>query len=215
MSEVASSTTDEMLEHLHARLDTHFSGMRDERAIPEVAAPVFALEHELSAEDLDLLIATVRTAVSEGLGSRHRRWWLPFVVYAAEAGYDYVGDEYWRSFEQRTPGWRAEHRALIKSWFTKFAAAYGGAVPTGAFAAAFTIIAWPITHAVLPCTSSDNWPNCYSSSAAPSPRNSSITHTRSASDWRDEHASYTDRFRIFCENTTLVGQVAAALLSGR
>ncbi|WP_286300138.1 hypothetical protein [Microbacterium suwonense] len=103
MSEVVSSTADEMLEHLHARLDTHFSGMRDERALLEVAAPVFALEHELSAEDLDLLIATVRTAVSEGLGSRHRQWWLPFVVYAAEAGYDYVGDEYWRSFEQRTP----------------------------------------------------------------------------------------------------------------
>lgn len=42
MSEVASSTTDEMLEHLHARLDTHFSWMRDERSLLEVAAPVFA-----------------------------------------------------------------------------------------------------------------------------------------------------------------------------
>ena len=28
-------------------------------------------------------------------------------------------------------------------------------------------------------------------------------------------STYTERFRIFCENTTLVGQVAAALLSGK
>lgn len=214
MSHVASSSIDEMLEHLHARLDTHFSIVRDERAGLEVTAPVFALEHELSAEDLDLLIATVRTAVFEGLGSRHRRWWLPFVVYAAEAGYDYVGDEYWRTFEQRTPGWRAEHRALIKSWFTKFAAAYGGAVPTGAFAAAFTIIAWPITHGVLPTYLQRQlaqllyeFSGALTSDLLDDPPTLGLRLARRA-------ASYTERFRIFCENTTLVGQVAAALLSG-
>jgi hypothetical protein len=32
----------------------------------------------------------------------------------------------------------------------KFAADYGGVVPKGAFADNFPIIAWPVTHAVLP-----------------------------------------------------------------
>ncbi|WP_146082435.1 MULTISPECIES: hypothetical protein [unclassified Rathayibacter] len=214
MSEVVSSTTDKMLEHLHARLDTHFSAIRDGRAVLEVSAPVFALEHEFSPEDRDLLIATVRRAVSKGLGSRQRRWWLPFVVYAAEAGYDYVGDEYWRSFEQRTPGWRTEHRALIKSWFTKFAAAYGGAVPTGAFAETFAIIAWPITHGVLPTYLQRQlaqllyeFSGALTSDLLDDPPTLGLRLARRA-------ASYTERFRIFCENTTLVGQVAAALLSG-
>src|SRR5262249_41929609 len=38
----------------------------------------------------------------------------------------------------------------IKPWFTKFQKAYHGVVPSGPWAEHFRIIAWPITHAILP-----------------------------------------------------------------
>lgn len=214
MSDVVSSSTEELLLHFHERLDTHFSAVRDDRADLETTSPVFALEHDLSPEDLVLLGSTVRMAVSEGVQSRHRRWWLPFVVYAAESGYDYAGDEYWRSFEQGTPGWRIEHRDLIKSWFRRFADEYGGAIPTGAFAANFSIIAWPITHGVLPTYLQRQlaqllfeFSGALTSELLDDPPALGLRLARRAT-------SYTERFRIFCENSRLVGQVAAALLSG-
>ena len=212
---VASSSTSERLEDLHARLDAHFTGLRKARAKLKPSSPVFALEHDLSDGDLDLLMTTVQAAVAVGLGARDQRWWLPFVVYAAESGYDYDGDEYWRSFEKLTPGWKADHRRLIKSWFVKFAKDYGGAVPTGAFASTFTIIAWPITHGVLPTYLQRHLAQLlYEFSGA---LTSDLLDDPSALGLRlaGRAASYTERFRIFCENTTLVGQVAAALLSGK
>lgn len=215
MSDVASSTTLELLQYLHESLDTHFSAMREARTSLEPSSPVFALEHDLSEEDLELLMTTVRATVASGLGARHRQWWLPFVVYAAESGYAYVGGEYWRSFETQTPGWRSEHRSLIRSWFAKFAIEYSGAVPTGAFASFYTIIAWPITHAVLPIYLQRHlaqllyeFSGALTSELLDDPAALGLRLARRAS-------TYTERFRIFCENTTLVGQVAAALLSGK
>jgi hypothetical protein len=204
----------ELLQHLHQVLDSHFTALHAARDRLEPRSPVFALEHDLPAEDLELLKNTVRAAVQAGLGARHRQWWLPFVVYAAESGYDYVGPEYWQSFEQSTPGWRGDQRNWIKTWFQKFAAEYGGAVPTGAFASNFTIIAWPTTHAVLPTYLQRQlaqllfeFRGALTSEFLDDPAALGIRLARRAS-------SYTERFRKFCENTTLVGQVAAALLSG-
>lgn len=215
MSGVASSTTAELLQYLHESLDSHFTAMREARTSLVPSSPVFALEHDLSGEDLGLLMTTVRAAVASGLGARHRQWWLPFVVYAAESGYAYVGGEYWRSFETQTPGWRSEHRSLIRSWFAKFANEYSGAVPTGAFASFYTIIAWPITHAVLPIYLQRHlaqllyeFGGALTSELLDDPASLGLRLARRAS-------TYTERFRIFCENTTLVGQVAAALLSGK
>lgn len=203
-----------LLEQFHRELNNHFSALRDARAKLRQQSPVFALEHDLSVDDLDLLKTAVRAAVRSGLGARHRQWWLPFVVYAAESGYDYVGPEYWRSFEQSTPGWRGDQRHWIKSWFLKFAAEYGGAVPTGAFASNFTIISWPITHAVLPTYLQRQlaqllfeFSGALTSELLDSPDALGGRLARRAS-------NYTERFRIFCENTVLVGQVAVALLSG-
>ncbi|MGW5364454.1 hypothetical protein [Actinopolymorpha pittospori] len=215
MADVASSSTVELLQYFHRALDAHFADLRDARTTStEQRSPVFALEHDLEPDDLDLLKDTVRAAVRQGLKARHRVWWLPFVVYAAESGYDYVGDEYWRTFEQATPGWRDDQRHWIKAWFPKFATEYDGAVPTGAFAGFFKIIAWPITHAVLPTYLQRQLAQLlYEFSGAltfellDDPEALGIRLARRAS-------NYTERFRIFCENTTLVGQVAAALLSG-
>ncbi|MFF4876343.1 hypothetical protein [Micromonospora sp. NPDC000668] len=214
MEEVRRGAAVEILEYLHRKLDDHFRRVHETRQQLDPVTPVFALEHDLGDTDLGLLKTNVRAAVAQGFGARVRRWWLPFVVYAAESGYDYVGGEYWPSFEASTPSWRAQDRQFIKTWFMRFAAEYGGAVPTGAFAQSFSIIAWPITHAVLP-----TYLQRHLAQLLYEFRTGLTTKLLSNPDalgamLASRTGDYTERFRIFCENTTLLGQVAAALLSG-
>ena len=136
-----------MLRSLHIMLDVNFRQLGGSLKRLDPASSVFVLEHDLGGSDYELLLAAVRSAVAQGLGARNRLWWLPFGVYPAGSAYHYVGDEYWPTFEQSTPGWCAVQRHSIKDWFLKFAREYGGTVPTGAFAEFFTIIAWPVNHA--------------------------------------------------------------------
>ncbi|MGP3955612.1 hypothetical protein ACTWPT_06405 [Nonomuraea sp. 3N208] len=211
----------EILEYLHKRLDRHFQALHEHRQILQPAAPVFALEHDLGEVDVELLRAAVRGAVAQGLDARCRAWWLPFVVYAAEIGYDYVGGEYWPLFAQKTPGWESNHRwnvstnrNRIKQWFKQFSVDYGGAEPKGSFAANFNIIAWPITHAVMPTYLQRQLAQLLFESRA-------VLTTELLSDPRalgaclaSRTGRYSERFQVFCTNQSLLGQVAAALLSG-
>jgi hypothetical protein len=129
-----------------ARLESHFSALVASRDTSTF--PLFALEHGLNADELGRIGALLRSHLAGGLGLG--RCWLVWVVYAAEVGYDYAGDEYWQSFEERTPGWELQHRDLLRNWFRKFQTTYRGVKPSGPWAGNFPIIAWPITHAVLP-----------------------------------------------------------------
>jgi len=214
MSIVHSSSAIDVLAYLQKKLDEHFASLHERRKILVPPSPVFALEHDLGQADYELLVSSVRLAIANGLTARHRISWLPFVVYAAESGYDYVGDEYWTSFENSTPGWRSDQRPWIKQWFSRFATEYGGVVPTGAFAQAFTIIAWPISHAVLPTYLQRQLAQLLFEFRA------GLTSTLLGDlDQLGERLAvrarlYSDRFRIFCQNTALLGRVAAALLSG-
>lgn len=216
VTELEPTTPLEVLTELHAQLDTHFRALHTQRDQLGGDPPVFALEHGLSDIDLDALKSSVRAAVARGFGDYYwRRSWLPYIVYAAEAGYDYEGNEFWPRFDKLTPGW-ADHgdRDRIRDWFRRFGNDYGGAVPEGAFAQNFTIIAWPITHAVLPI-----YLQRYLAQLLYEFRMGLTTRLLqqpeelgkqlAARAWR-----YTERFRIFCTNTSLLGHVAAALLSG-
>ena len=212
--DVASSDAVELLQYFHQTLDTHFGDLCDARANLEPRSPVFALEHDLSTADLDLLKGAVRAAISDHYLAHYSASWLPFVVYAAEMGYGYVGDEYWTTFSTLTPRWTDRERSTIRDWFVRFHECYGGARPTGAWANHFTIISWPITHAVLPIYLQRNlaqllfeFSGALTSELLDDPQALGIRLARRTT-------NYTERFRIFCENTTLVGQVAAALLSG-
>lgn len=215
MADVVSSSTSGLLRFFHETLDVHFSNLREARASSTgKRSPVFALEHDLVPDDLALLKDAVRAGVRAGLSVREQVWWLPFVVYAAESGYDYVGDEYWRTFEQGTPGWRDHQRPWIKKCFQRFAKDYSGAEPQGAFADFFKIIAWPITHAVLPIYLQRQlaqllyeYSGALTSELLDDPHELGCRLSRRA-------MNYSERFRVFCQNTSLVGQVAAALLSG-
>lgn len=214
MSVVQSSSAIEVLAYLQKKLDEHFAALHHQRKTLVPPSPVFALEHDLGQADYELLVSSVRLAIVNGLTVRYRNSWLPFVVYAAESGYDYVGDEYWTSFESSTPGWQSDQRHWIKQWFTKFATEYGGVEPTGAFAKTFTIIAWPISHAVLPTYLQRQLAQLLFEFRA------GLTSTLLGDlDELGERLAvrarlYSDRFRIFCQNTALLGRVAAALLSG-
>ncbi len=212
--DVASSSTYELLHHFHDALASHYSDLRAARAKLEPASPVFALEHDLPPDDLDLLKGAVRNAIKLGHLSRYQRAWLPFVVYAAEVGYGYVGDEYWTTFTSLTPRWTSQERSTVRDWFVQFHRDFGGAHPSGAWADHFTIIAWPITHAVLPTYLQRNlakllfeFSGALTSDLLDDPEALGVRLARRAS-------NYTERFRIFCQNTALVGQVAVALLSG-
>lgn len=110
--------------------------------------PVFALEHGLANEDIAQIKSVLRASlISQPLQPSD---WLLWVVYATELGYDYTGEEYWQSFEEQTPRWSYSDRIQIKNWFVKFQTTYNGVLPEGSWAEHFTIIAWPITHAILP-----------------------------------------------------------------
>lgn len=214
MSVVQTSSAIEVLAYLQVKLNKQFIALHEQRQALVPASPVFALEHDLEQADRELLVSSVRTAIANGLTARFRVSWLPFVVYAAESGYDYTGDEYWTSFESETPGWRDDQRHWIQQWFMQFAAEYGGVIPTGAFAKTFTIIAWPITHAVLPTYLQRQLAQLLFEFRAG--LTTSLLSDLDELGVRLEVRArlYSDRFRIFCQNTALLGRVAAALLSG-
>ncbi len=214
ISSVASSSTEDLLQYFQELLSAHFSKLRDARAELEPASPVFALEHNLATDNLELLKGTVREAIKNHHITRYRRSWLPFVVYAAELGYGYAGDEYWTTFSLLTPGWESRERSTVGDWFIQFSDHFAGARPTGAWANQFKIISWPITHAVLPTYLQRylaqllfEFSGELTSDLLDDPEALGVRLARRAS-------NYTERFRIFCQNTTLVGQVAVALLSG-
>ena len=135
------------LEHWEERLERHFSALAATRE--GSGFPIFALEHPLSPAEIEDLSSLLRAQMRSNnrLGSRY---WLCWVVYATEIGYGYTGDEYWQSFIEATPGWQLHHRDALRIRFRKFQKTYGGVKPTGAWSDHFPIIAWPITHAILP-----------------------------------------------------------------
>ncbi len=59
--------------------------------------------------------------------------------------------QYWQTFEEKTPGWTLNgRRDWIRDAFVAFQKEYASAKPSGPWAENFSIIAWPITHAILP-----------------------------------------------------------------
>ena len=138
-----ASTPSGCLKDWHSRLETQFETLRNQQN----AGFVFALEHGLSTHEVRDLQECVRAT---SWSATRRIYWLPWVVYAAEIGYAYSGNEYWQTFENRTPRWSGVDRPWIRQIFGQFAKRFRGAEPSGIWAEHFTIICWPITHAILP-----------------------------------------------------------------
>jgi len=201
---------------LHGELHDRFLALRARRDASSPGSPVFVLEHGLDLEhQLPELDGIVRGVVGGArLPARH---WLPLIVYAAEIGYRYRGDEYWPVFEAETPGWSqrgSAGREYIRRKYELFAETYGGARPSGAWAAWFKNIAWPITHAVLPADLQrhlarllSDYRNAFTTELL---ENHEALGARLAARAGDTSA----RFQKFAENTSLLGLVATSLLLG-
>ncbi len=173
--------------------------------------PIFALEHGMTSAELQRFSALLRERQKARLPSES--FWLLWVVYASEAGYSYTGDEYWHSFEERTPNWQYHNRPKVKSWFGKFQQSFNGVVPSGTWAEHFSIIAWPITHALLPRYLQRQFAKLLYDLrfrlVSASLDAGSIGRLLAA------HASHSStRFQAFLEQEELTGQIAAALLRG-
>jgi hypothetical protein len=202
-----------ILGQFHERLKTHFEGLKRERMHTAPGKPIFALEHGLSDDER----AALNDAIRETLGWNRvpSTLWLPVVVYATEIGYAYDGQEYWQTFEGRTPGWVVNgDRQRIRKSFQDFARTYGGATPVGSWAEHFTIIAWPITHAVLPTDLQRQLARLlfefrHALTHELLADASSLGRTLAARAWNT-----SSRFQVFAQNAELLGQVATALLAG-
>ncbi len=193
------------------RLSTHFEELRSARRQLGADVPVFALEHGLAPSEVQELSEGVRAHIRAAAPARDHS--LVWIVYAAESGYRYSGDEYWQTFEAETPGW-TEHgdRGWIRDAFLAFHRKFAGAVPSGAWARQFSIICWPITHAILPRDLQQQLArilyelrHSFSADLFESPP--LFGQFIASRSWNT-----SARFRNFVQEPALVGQIAAALV---
>lgn len=195
----------------HLRLEKHFERLRNERSVISTDHPIYALEHGLSEEELKSLSQAIKRQILRDPPSKAHQ--LAWIVYATEIGYDYSGDEYWQTFERETPGWTVNgDRYWLKRCFLWFHQCYRGAIPTGRWAEHFSIICWPITHAILPKDLQRQLArilfelrHSFSAELFKSP--TMLGERIAARSWNT-----TSRFQNFSESVQLLGQIATALL---
>lgn len=198
-----------LLDSFQFRLEQHFQYLAAERE--KVGYPIFALEHGLSHVEVQNLEDALREEfLAVGLSERH---WLVWVVYAAEQGYNYDGAEYWHSFEDRTKSWGQQgDRQKIRSWFIKFRVAYFGARPTGTWASHFSIISWPITHAILPHDLQGQLARSLYNARYRLGNVTSMTAKNVGKLIAASSYDTSSRFRFFLDQEEFVGQIVLALL---
>lgn len=191
------------------RLEEHFAPLATLRR--DADWPVFALEHGLGLGEREALLRDVRECAGWGPG---RDVPLPWVVYAAEVGYEYSGYEYWQTFESKTPGWQSSRqwRERIRDRFERFAEAFHGAQPDGDWAHQFNIIAWPITHGVLPRDLQRQLAALLYDASTSFRAETFASAEALGRRLQGRCAGYSARFRQFAENARLLGQIALALL---
>ena len=195
------------LKDWNQRLEQHFTALAHDRK----DIPVFALEHGLAPAELQTLQDALRVHIQVSGPARDHQ--LPWIIYATEIGYGYAGDEYWQTFEEKTPGWTLNGtRNWIRNAFAAFQRKFAGARPSGAWAEHFSIIAWPITHAILPRDLQQQLARIlydlrHSFSAELFEEPSRLGDFIAARSW-----NASARFQNFVQAPALVGQIAAALL---
>ena len=201
---------DSTLTQIQKCVEKHFDVLTKTRG--SSSYPIFALEHGLNETALKQIRSILPRALNEY--SLSSRYWLLWVIYATELGYDYKGDEYWSSFEDQTPGWEYHNRAKIRTWFRKFQNIYNGVTPSGPWAEHFSIIAWPITHAILPLYIQRQFTKLLYDMRFPL-ASQTTRDARAVGRLLAVHASHAStRFKAFLEQEELTGQIVAALLGG-
>lgn len=199
------------LREWHERLHEHFKLLSGRRQSQPAKPPVFALEHGLTANEVQEIRERVRAHIKRAMPNDTHR--LAWIVYATELGYGYEGDEYWQTFEHETPGWQQYgDRYWIRRAFVSFHRQYGGAQPTGDWAEHFSIIAWPIHHAILPRYLQTHFAKLlYDTKYAINAK--LLRDSRRLGEFLHRESEYgSNRLYAFTEQTDLSGRIAAALL---
>ena len=133
----------------HEHLHKHFEGLRRERG----EHPVYFLEHDLDAHDVEQLFAQVSSAfaVSPFSSPIWRSRYLPLLVVATEVGYTYrgPGQDFWPKLDDRLRiDTSLSDRQALSALFRDASERLGGVTPPDTpWARNFPHIAWPITHA--------------------------------------------------------------------
>ena len=198
------------LQEWHNNFDRHFAGLYKQRA--EDNCPVFVFEHGLNSDERDAL----RQSIHEHLVSTipDERYWLPWVVYATEIGYEFDGHEYWYSFQEKTPSWIVHgNRPFIRDGFKKFVKAFGGFKPSGIWADHFNIICYPITHAILPRDLQHQLAKVLYDLRFHFNRSFLKSTEQLGNTILSRSEGTTKRFQQFSQNTELTGLIARELLS--
>lgn len=115
------------------------------RLMQQGRARIYALEHDHSEEEL-------RGALNKALPKDLSVIWLVVVAWAAECGFNYrtAFQGFWSEFED-TRATRGFRHPDLETFFDKFVEHFRGVpAPVGRFGAHFSIIRWPLVHAVLP-----------------------------------------------------------------
>lgn len=201
----------ETLQGWQKRLEAHFDALAQTRR-PK-GLPVFAIEHGLDDEERN----TVAKLLNRSLGVEPAgQSWLVWVIYAAEQGYEYDGEEYWTTFERRTPEWRhLVDRRRLRYWFGQFHEKYAGLKPTGPWASWFSIIAWPITHALLPRDLQSHLARALYQSRYPLAKMLGDDPAKIGRFLAGVSHDAPSRFRNFLEQEEIAGRIVLALLAGR
>lgn len=193
------------------RLHVHYESLHKARS--RYNRPIFALEHGLAEHEIHSLELDIRSWISQS--PPDRKHGLAWIVYASESGYKYEGDQYWQSFESKTPGWSRggnSYRNWMRQCFRSFQEDYGGAQPVGPWAEHFSIICWPITNALLPKDLQYQFARVLNDLSA----TLLLSHFETTDLLGRRIAAYSmrsnKRFRYFVHETELVGQIAVALL---
>lgn len=196
-------------------LEWHFKDLAGARA--HSGFPLFAFEHGLTEENIEEIGTLLRKRLADG--ARLGRHWLVWVIYATELGYAYDGDEYWRSFEGLTPYWRqsatSSRRNQLREWFVKFQTEYDGVAPSGPWAEHFSIITWPITHAILPKYLQWQFARTLFSLRYQLANLDTLTPRFIGSLLVTNAWETSSRFREFSQQGELAGRIVLALLSDR
>jgi hypothetical protein len=192
------------------RLATHFAQLRDERVNRGVHASVYALEHGLSDVDLADVSREIHAFLQNSGPSR--RHYLAWVVYSAEIGYQYSGEEYWDTFGRLTPNWDNSFRDQIRDSYYDFHLNFKATRPRGRWAEHFKIICWPITHAILPQDLQRELAQVLYELRGAFTLELLHDPDRLGKHILDAASNSGSRFRKFAEDHLLVGQISTALL---
>lgn len=202
-----------MFAEIQSGLERHFYSLARERA--GLGYPVYALEHGFDSQQ----VTDIRNHLNTELGLSRgldQRLWLLWVIVAAEIGYAFDGDEYWVSFSRSLPNWRrfadrSTDRSAVRSWFEKFTHKYKGYQPSGRWADHFSIIAWPITHSILPRDLQTQFARRIYELRYELARHKDASTAELGRIIRSENNEGSSRFQYFLEQTELVARLVLAL----